>query len=102
MFSKSTAILAVALSALSSTVSAVPLSGSGLFSRTDAAPSFNNWHGISSLSGFDDFYGSDNFANSHFSQSSITVVKEKQVVCHSQSAHIIQQRLLVLQELAKR
>ena len=64
--------------------------------------SFNNWGGISSLSGFDNFYGSDNFDNSHFSESSITVVKETEVVCHSQSVEIIQQRLLVLQEMAKR
>lgn len=59
---------------------------------------FNNYGG--SLSGFDNFYGSDNFDNSHFSESSLTVV-EKEVVCHSQSVEIIQQRLLVLQEMAK-
>lgn len=54
------------------------------------------------MSGFDNFYGSDNFDNSHFSSSSIKVVQESELVCHSESITIIQQRLLVLQEVAKR
>lgn len=54
------------------------------------------------MSSFDNFYGSSNFDNSEFSEKSITVVKEKEVVCHSESIEIIQQRLLVLQEMAKR
>jgi len=54
------------------------------------------------MSSFDNFYGYGNFDNSHFSSSSITIVKEKELVCHSQSIEIIQQRLLVLQEMAKR
>jgi len=54
------------------------------------------------MSNFDNFYGSSNFDNSEFSESSITVVKEQEVVCHSESIEIIQQRLLVLQEMAKR
>jgi hypothetical protein len=62
--------------------------------------SFDNWHGISSLSGFDDFYGSDNFIGSIQTQ---TVVEQSQeLVCHSESIEIIQQRLLVIQEMAKR
>jgi len=62
--------------------------------------SFDNYGGLSSLSGFDNFYGSDNFVG-HFS--SETIVKhESEVVCHSESVEIIQQRLLVLQEMAKR
>jgi len=63
--------------------------------------SFNNWMGISSLSGFDNFYGSDNFSG-HMSSSQIIVEHEQQLVCHSESVEIIQQRLLVLQEMAKR
>lgn len=54
------------------------------------------------MSGFDNFYGSDNFDGStHFSE---TVVEEQstEVVCHSESVEIIQQRLVVLQEMAKR
>ncbi len=55
------------------------------------------------MSNFDNFYGSGNFDNSHFSSSSITVVEQEQeLVCHSESIEIIQQRLLVLQEMAKR
>lgn len=66
--------------------------------RSDS--SFDNWGSISSLSGFDNFYGSDDFSGSSFST---TVIKQTQeLVCHSESVEIIQQRLLVLQEMAKR
>jgi len=62
--------------------------------------SFDNWGGISSLSGFDNFYGSDDFNGSSFNT---TVIEQTQeLVCHSESVEIIQQRLLVLQEMAKR
>jgi len=61
--------------------------------------SFNGWGGISSLNGFDNFYGVNNFVGVVSTQ---TVVQEKEVVCHSESIEIIQQRLLVLQEMAKR
>ncbi|TFK34930.1 hypothetical protein BDQ12DRAFT_329085 [Crucibulum laeve] len=65
--------------------------------------SFNNWGGFSSLDNFDNFYGADNFCNSHFDVSSQTVVEQSQeVVCHTEQIEIIQQRLLVLQEMAKR
>ncbi|KAF9013245.1 hypothetical protein BDQ17DRAFT_1208731, partial [Cyathus striatus] len=64
--------------------------------------SFNNWHGISSLSGFDNFYGSDNFDGFSESSSQTIVEQSSEVVCHSQSIEIIQQRLLVIQEMAKR
>lgn len=62
--------------------------------------SFDNYGGISSLSGFDNFYGSDNFGGDI--QSQIIVEQQEQVVCRSESIEIIQQRLLVLQEMAKR
>ncbi|KAF9483506.1 hypothetical protein BDN70DRAFT_786285, partial [Pholiota conissans] len=62
--------------------------------------SFDNWMGISSLSGFDNFYGSDNFSGEI--SKTVIVKEEKEVVCHSESIEIIQQRLLVLQEMAKR
>ncbi|KAF8964283.1 hypothetical protein BDZ97DRAFT_1904564 [Flammula alnicola] len=62
--------------------------------------SFDNWGGFSSLSGFDNFYGTDNFIGSVESQ---TVVEQNtELVCHTESIEIIQQRLLVLQEMAKR
>jgi len=100
MFAKLATALIVALSAFSTGVSAAP-TASNLVAR-GGSHSFDNYDGISSFGGFDNFYGSDNFDNSHFSESSITVVKEKEVVCHSESVVIIQQRLLVLQEMAKR
>lgn len=62
--------------------------------------SFDNWGGISSLSGFDNFYGSDNFRGDIRKQ--VIVEENEQVICRSESIEIIQQRLLVLQELAKR
>jgi hypothetical protein len=101
MFAKLAATVIVALSAFS--VSAAPVAEStDLAVRYGSDHSFDNYGGISSFNGFDNFYGSDNFDNSHFSESSITVVKETEVVCHSESIEIIQQRLLVLQEMAKR
>jgi len=52
------------------------------------------------LSNFDNFYGSDNFSGSSFSQ---TIVEQQQeVVCQTERIEIIQQRLVVLQEMAKR
>ncbi|KAG6915186.1 hypothetical protein DXG01_012782 [Tephrocybe rancida] len=60
--------------------------------------SFNNWGGFSSLSNFDNFYGSDNFDGSHYNQ----VVVSHELVCHTERIEIIQQRLVVLQEMAKR
>lgn len=96
MFSKLFKIATIA--AVAAGVAATPLPATqDLAAR---GYSFDNWGGIHSLSGFDNFYGSDNFVG-HFS--SETVVKhESEVVCHSQSVEIIQQRLLVLQEMAKR
>ena len=55
---------------------------------------------MSSFNGFDNFYGVDNFDSSvHFSQQ---IETSSQVVCHTQAIEVIQQRLLVLQEMAKR
>ncbi|KAF8908894.1 hypothetical protein CPB84DRAFT_1674062 [Gymnopilus junonius] len=62
--------------------------------------SFDNWGGFSSLSGFDNFYGADNFIGSISEQT--VVEQDQELVCHSESIEIIQQRLLVIQEMAKR
>ncbi|KAJ6513266.1 hypothetical protein C8R45DRAFT_340493 [Mycena sanguinolenta] len=59
--------------------------------------SFNNWNNIGSLNGFDNFYGVDDFNGFNRQQ---TVVDQE--VCHSVDITIIQQRLAVLQEMAKR
>jgi len=103
MFAKFASLVIVALSAVSSVkAAALPVESTDLVVR-GGSHSFDNYDGISSFNGFDNFYGSSNFDNSEFSESSITVVKEEQeVVCHSESIEIIQQRLLVLQEMAKR
>ncbi|KAF8968108.1 hypothetical protein BDZ97DRAFT_1916332 [Flammula alnicola] len=103
MFAKFASIVIVAVSALSSGVfaAAIPSASTDLVVR-GGVHSFDNYGGYQSLSGFDNFYGSNNFDNSQFSESSITIVKEQELVCHSQSIEIIQQRLLVLQEMAKR
>jgi hypothetical protein len=62
--------------------------------------SLNNWGGHASMSHFDEFNGADNFDGSHNSQ--VVVAQQEQVVCHTQQIEIIQQRLVVLQEMAKR
>ncbi|KAK7050960.1 hypothetical protein VNI00_005072 [Paramarasmius palmivorus] len=61
--------------------------------------SFSHWGGFSSLDNFDRFYGVDDFTHARFDQ---VVVKEKELVCRTQAIEIIQQRLVVLQEMAKR
>jgi len=60
--------------------------------------SFDNWDGISSLSGFDNFYGEDNFSGQVTEQ---VVVEQQEVVCQSLSIEVVQQKLLVLQEMAR-
>ncbi|KAJ7494703.1 hypothetical protein B0H11DRAFT_1717082, partial [Mycena galericulata] len=61
--------------------------------------SFNNWGGYQSLNNFDNFYGIGNFDGSHRTQ---TLDPNQNVVCHQTDVAIIQQRLAVLQEMAKR
>jgi len=103
MFAKFATVVIVALSALTSTVSgaSLPTENTDIVAR-GSPRHFNSWGGFSSMSSFDDFYGYGNFDNSHFSSSQITVVKEQELVCHTETITIIQQRLLVLQEMAKR
>ncbi|TFK28106.1 hypothetical protein FA15DRAFT_701244 [Coprinopsis marcescibilis] len=62
--------------------------------------SFNRWGGFNSLDNFDKFHGVDNFDGFQFKQT--FVKKEKELVCRVQKVEIVQQRLLVLQELAKK
>jgi len=96
MFAKFSALF-VAVALATGVVSAPTSQPQSIAAR---GSSFNNWGGISSLSGFDNFYGSDDFAHLHSSQ---TVVKQDStLVCHSEQVTIIQQRLAVLQEMAKK
>jgi len=88
--------------ALASGVMSVPVSSSRLPARSGHSVSFDSWGGYSSLQGFDSFYGEDDFA--HYSHFSPVVVQQStpELVCHSQQVVIVQQRLAVLQEMAKR
>ncbi|KAJ3730293.1 hypothetical protein C8R42DRAFT_637072 [Lentinula raphanica] len=61
--------------------------------------SFDNWGGISSFSGFDNFYGVDNFSGIVSDQ--VVAEQQEEVVCHAVDIEIVQQKLLVLQEMAK-
>jgi hypothetical protein len=97
MFAKLFKIAAAA--AVVAGVSAAPMSSSQGVSARGSSHSFNNYMGFHDMSSFDNFYGSDNFSG----VISKTVVEhESELVCHSQSIEIIQQRLLVIQEMAKR
>jgi hypothetical protein len=100
MFAKLAVLAALATSVMSSPV-AYKRTDSSLVARGRPAQSFNHWGGFSSLDNFDEFYGDDDFDHSrHFNP---TVVKhETEIVCHTQRVEIIQQRLVVLQEMAKR
>ncbi|KAJ3734289.1 hypothetical protein DFJ43DRAFT_1064532 [Lentinula guzmanii] len=66
----------------------------------DTNISLNNYAGLQSMSGFDNFQGSGNFDGSQNTQ--VVVVEEQQTVCHTEQIEIIQQKLVVLQEIAKR
>jgi hypothetical protein len=104
MFAKF-AIHLLSVSFLTSAVTSTPLSHKpagdlsrrNLISRTDY--SLNNWNGVKSLSNFDDFNGADNFDGSRNSR---VVVQKEEIVCQTQQIEIVQQRLVILQELAKR
>lgn len=51
------------------------------------------------MDNFDNFYGSDNFDGSRSTQ---VIIHEQKLVCHTEQIQIIQQRLVILQEMAKR
>jgi len=95
MFAKFSALFVA--STLVSGVMSAPAYKNALAAR---GQSFDNWDGISSLSGFDNFYGSDDFSHHNFNQ--VVVDQSSDLVCHSEQVTIIQQRLAVLQEMAKK
>jgi hypothetical protein len=100
MFAKYTAPL-LAAAVLATTVFSSPLAvkeDQSLARRTDF-PSFNYWGGHASLDHFDDFYGKENFDGSHFNQ---VFVEDHEIQCRTVSVQIVQQRLVVLQEMAKK
>jgi len=91
------ATLAITVLAAVSGVLSAPLAART--SSSSSYPSLSSWGGHQSLDHFDDFYGSGHFDVSQFSE---TVIEKQEVVCHSQQIEIIQQRLVILQEMAKR
>ncbi|KAK1217252.1 hypothetical protein PQX77_020101 [Marasmius sp. AFHP31] len=93
MFSKFV-VQFVAIATLALAVAASPVAKPAV-----AARGFTRWGGFASLDHFDNFYGASDFAHARFDQ---VVVKERQLVCRTQAVEVIQQRLVVLQEMAKR
>ncbi|KAJ7650310.1 hypothetical protein FB45DRAFT_859127 [Roridomyces roridus] len=65
----------------------------------NSSVSFNNWNNVPSLSGFDNYNGQGNFDGSRNTQ---VVVKEVEVQCKTVQVEIVQQKLAILQEIAKR
>ncbi|KAF9267716.1 hypothetical protein L218DRAFT_984626 [Marasmius fiardii PR-910] len=94
------AVQLITVAVLAITTSASPLASKPSQLVARGSQSFNEWGGFSSLKDFDNFYGSDDFCHAHVKQ--VVIQKQEQVVCHSQSVEIIQQRLVVLQEMAKK
>jgi len=95
MFSNLIAASLLAVAMLSGSTEATPVRH-----VTRWYPKFTKWHGIGSLENFDDFYGRHNF-NGHRNRQ-VIVKKEKKLVCRRVDIKVIQQRLVVIQELAKR
>ncbi|KAJ8072505.1 hypothetical protein AAF712_011200 [Marasmius tenuissimus] len=93
MFSKFV-VQFVAIAAFALTVAASPVAKPSI-----AARGFTRWGGFASLDHFDNFYGVNDFTHARFDQ---VVVEERQLVCRTQAVEVIQQRLVVLQEMAKR
>ncbi|KAJ7066930.1 hypothetical protein C8F01DRAFT_651541 [Mycena amicta] len=90
---------------------AVSAFATGVFSSPVAIPrsidrrnhghiSFNNYQNIGFTSNFDNFYGVNDF-NGH-SRHQTVIEQSPELVCHSQQVTIIQQRLAVLSEMARR
>jgi len=98
MFAK-LALPLIAISAFATGVFSSPVSiPQGVSRRNHGHVSFDNWNNIGSLDGFDQFYSISDFNGFNRHQ---TVV-DSQEVCHSVDITIVQQRLAVLQEMAKR
>ncbi|KAH7880132.1 uncharacterized protein C8R40DRAFT_468141 [Lentinula edodes] len=97
MFAK-IALPLLTLSALSGSTFAAPFNPKTQ-SLARRYPSFDNWGGLSSFSNFDNFYGVDNFSGVVSDQ--VVVEQQEEVVCQAVSIEIVQQKLLVLQEMAK-
>jgi len=98
MFAK-IAVPFVYITALAAGVMAAPTARAPVSIAKRSDHSFNNWQGHQSLNNFDNFYGADNFDGS---RNQVTLIEENKLVCRVQQVEIVQQRLVVLQELAKK
>jgi len=79
--------------ALAAGIAAAPLP------RRSFHKSLDNWGGHESLKGFDNFYGVDNYSGYLHE---VNVVPHEELVCHQKEIVIVQQRLLVIKEWAKK
>lgn len=70
------------------------------FSLRQDVVSLDGWNGIQSLSNFDEFRGKDNFDGGSNVQT--VIIQEQEVVCRTVEIEIIQQKLVILQEMAKK
>jgi len=98
MFAKLASTILFASAFIGGIVASPVPASRGLTNR--CLPSFNHWGGLSSFDNFDNFYGVDNFDSS--AQFTQVVDTSSRLVCRTQAVEIIQQRLLVIQEMAKR
>jgi len=105
MFTKLVSAVAILLAAAPA-ILALPASRAPVRRYSSSYYSLDNYGGYSSMSSFDDFYGSSNYAGYYnsqdlydYSSSSTEVVTE---TCTSIDITFVQQRLAILQEIAKR
>ncbi|KAF7316865.1 hypothetical protein HMN09_00420300 [Mycena chlorophos] len=68
--------------------------------RHHSYPSFDNYNSIGTMSNFDGFYGQNNFGGHNRHQTIIQQTPE--LVCQSVQVNIVQQRLAVISEMARR
>jgi hypothetical protein len=67
--------------------------------RDSNSYSLDSWRGFQSMNGFDDFYGEGNFDGSRNER---IFVQQDRIVCRTEEIKIVQQRLVILKEVAKR
>jgi hypothetical protein len=100
MFGKIAAALSLSALVFSGAMASPITYGKGMVRRGSSTFSLDSWGGHASLRGFDNFYGNNNWDGSRNSQT--VIVREDEVICRTQRVEIIQQRLAVIQEMAKR
>jgi len=99
MFAKSILAVVSVFALASSEAVAKPIAAPQTeISRRNSYPSFNGYGGFSSMSSFDNFFGSsENFDGSFNEQ--IVVEQETEVVCESIDINFVQQRIFIMSEI---